>query len=283
MAVLTVVVSKSKSTDSSKEKEARDDSVEVEKEEEPSECELAGRCVGKCRDKGVRVCRGAALAAGRQARRAVETSLLSDDTVLFRTPPEFVHFDFSDVEMGKKLGEGGFCVVRNVDIVKKNEYNNAKKGKKEGDDGKGRGPMLAVKHLKRSTMMDPEKFRFCAGDLAVEAHFMAKLNGHKHILRLHGVAAGTVESAVASSWQQDNNPGYFLILDRIFYTLTRKIQMWRREAGELSSDFLARITNDYKDRRMKALVERLLVAIQICDAMVHVHSKGIVYRDLKAS
>ena len=229
-------------------------------------CRAAGKCVSNCASRNV-ICAGAAIRAARYARKALD-ELYRDSAIFEETPPYFTYFrNNKDISMGQKLGEGGFCVVRRVDIIAA-----------EGAEQKGHQQQpTAVKHLKRSAMVDPKKFALGAADLVVEAHFLAVLQ-HENIVKLHGVAAGSIEQCVRSSGKQDS--GYFIIIDRLFYTLRRKIEIWKRSSDD--GYFFARFNAAKLERKRRRLLnERLEVALQICRAMCHVHSRGIVYRDLK--
>jgi serine/threonine protein kinase len=227
--------------------------------------ESARKCVSNCTAED-------AIAAGKAARQAIQS--LYKDSQLFSKKPEFTFYDRKHVKMGKRLGEGGFCVVRQVDGV---PLMPAEQG--EGD---GKKQMLAVKHLKHSVMLDPKKFQLGAADLAIEANFLAVLN-HENILKLHGVAAGPIEACVASS-RSEEDCGYFIIVDRIVYTLQRKIEIWRRDNDELNGDFIARMMPaSFNRKRTSLLAQRLETALRISDAMAHIHAKRIVYRDLKVS
>lgn len=111
---------------------------------------------------------------------------------------------------------------------------------------------------------------------------------HPNIVKLHGVTAGSVESAVAAG----KECGYFIIIDRLYGTLEHKIHEWHDLDNEIESSYpnsgmmmLTRIfttnTSEYKQRKKELLNERIKVAMSIADAMEYLHSLRLVYRDLK--
>lgn len=221
-----------------------------------SKCQLMEKCVSSCSAYG-RVCPCAARAAGRAACRAIER-LYAADSKVFKEKPNYEHFDAGDLLIQEKLGEGGFSLVHHVTL---------KAGKAQDKD-------LAVKYLKRKIMVDQHSFELGAADLAVEAHFLATLN-HKNIVTLFGVTAGSVETNVASG----RECGFFIIIDLLKETLDKKIEIWKETADQ--GNLLSRMSNEFKEKRKLALMDRLKVAIELADAMIYLHSKAIVYRDLK--
>lgn len=214
------------------------------------------KCVSSCSAYG-RVCPCAARAAGRAACRAKD-KLYTADSKVFKEKPNYEHFDAGDLLIQEKLGEGGFSLVHHVTL---------KAGKLQGKD-------LAVKYLKRRIMVDQYSFELGAADLAVEAHFLANLN-HKNIVTLHGVTAGSVETNVATG----KECGFFIIIDLLKETLDKKVEVWKETATQ--GNVLSRMSHEFKEKRKLALVDRLKIAIELADAMIYLHSRAIVYRDLK--
>ena len=123
-------------------------------------------------------------------------------------------------------------------------------------------------------MVDQQSFELGASDLAVEAHFLAKLN-HKNIVTLHGVTGGSVETNVATG----RECGFFIIIDLLKETLDKKVELWKETAHQ--GNLLSRMSHEFKEKRKLALMNRLKIAIELADAMIYLHSKAIVYRDLK--
>jgi serine/threonine protein kinase len=112
--------------------------------------------------------------------------------------------------------------------------------------------------------------------------FLQNLN-HKHIVKLHGVTAGSVETNVASG----KECGFFIVVDRLVDTLEERLERWRDEneaqrenGGALR--LLQRSSSTDKQRKRAELLERIQIAYAIADAMEYLHDTvGIVFRDLK--
>ena len=208
----------------------------------------------------------------------------------------------SHVQVGKLLGQGGFCLVHDVQISlsEQRQSNSDNIGDKySNDNGNGNDNSndnsndnisasqdddYCVKFLKPSILMERRKFARGIADLAIEAHFLATLN-HPHILKIRGVTEG-IELFQPSCPQLTNQPGidggYYLLLDKVHMTLDRKIEVtWKTEKEKYNS-FLWRTTHDLRGVKRKGVkTERLDVALQLAQAMQYLHQHNIVYRDLK--
>jgi serine/threonine protein kinase len=128
---------------------------------------------------------------------------------------------------------------------------------------------LAVKFLSDDAMMVPEEFCNGAADLLMEAKYLTALASHPHpsLIQLHGVC-----SAGPSGFSLPDRAGFFLVIDRLYDTLGRRMDVWReltrRRAGQ--------------PRVLQALfLQRLCVAADIAAALRHLHKLNVVFRDLK--
>ena len=227
--------------------------------ENPRSCAMTEKCVSACAAYG-KVCPCAARIAAQTACRTVQ-KLREDSKIFEPLDPEgaFVFLDADDVVIGERLGEGGFCYVNQCVITA----------------GKEAGQEFAIKYLKRKTMVDLHSFKHGAADLAVEAHFLSAMQ-HPNIVRLHGVTAGSVETNVASG----KECGFFIVIDRLIDTLEERIEQYAASKDN-HANIIVRRTHEYKERRRKEFMQKIRVAYMIADAMEYLHSRGVVFRDLK--
>ena len=100
---------------------------------------------------------------------------------------------------------------------------------------------------------------------------------HPHIVTLHGVTAGSVETNLASG----KECGFFIVVDRLVETLEARLENWREEQEKNASPRLSWLSSEYKLKKRTELLERIKIALSIADAMHYLHSLGIVFRDLK--
>jgi len=165
--------------------------------------------------------------------------------------------------------------------------------------------VLALKCLRPAVRAQPRKFVIGAEDLAHETALLACLD-HPNIIQLYGRAEGCFSTAFqmrsknssgssgsskdsSSKGKQMSNEGYFIILDRLMTTLTDRIDEWKDECRSINgvgppggSGHVSKPVQLPPESTLgEHLCKRLKVAYCIADALEYLHSRHVVFRDLK--
>ena len=186
------------------------------------------------------------------------------------------------------LGAGAFSEVSEVRV--------------NGDSEPNR--RYAMKHLKARLLKQGENFRLAAAELAVEAHMLASFE-HPNVMKIRGWAANGV-----ASYTDGRHDSFFLLLDRLDETLDQRIATWQKQpltqvtltsphSGNIVSDLLRRFSIstvaedpavDHEQNMIRKQQERVLeslllekvgICVEIASALAYLHSKGVIFRDLK--
>jgi len=189
------------------------------------------------------------LAAGhasfQQMKRFAEKSRLD------RFDDEVHNVSWPDIRKKDVLGQGAFSVVHKVLVAKKRSSLDSQK-------------CYALKHIKPDITEDSKDFRVAAIDLAVEGELLSRLR-HDNIIKLHGIYGGNPKTSYV-----DNKNGYFLLIDVLEDTLTRRLLKMRRIAKKKKRN------GNYT---MLNMVQK--VAIGIAKGLQYLHENGVILRDLK--
>lgn len=108
----------------------------------------------------------------------------------------------------------------------------------------------------------------------MEAHYLSSFD-HENILQLRGWSSAGI-GGFAETGRAD---GFFLIFDRLNETLSQRIVKWRDRAKESKRGSMK--MKNRATARMQLLADRMKVSIDVAEAVEYLHSKRIIYRDLK--
>lgn len=218
---------------------------------------------------------------------------VSKESVFFRkhNPNKLPKFNRADVAIGRELGRGEFSVVSEITHIKAPPMEIAAPIIKAQGESKHQFPeddeislgdfnevlfmsrecmrhgvaRYAIKRIKPS--IDRTKILDSAIDLALEAKFLAVLS-HPNIIHMRGTGILPCHNS------------FFIVLDRLYFTLGEKIQSWKEIASK-NIGFIARRTKNARKAKRQLWGERLLAAYDISRALKYLHGQRIIYRDLK--
>jgi serine/threonine protein kinase len=186
-----------------------------------------------------------------------------------------------DLELGQRLGTGGYSSVFEVTFVNLLSRGELKAGLIESIRRKSlfglqniHGNHLAIKMLRSSLLKNSNEFANGAIDLVLEAAYLTTLD-HPNILKIHGISADGPEG-----YFHGRHDSFFIILDRLTETLQDRIEVWRKHDIVLRSGWL-RHTKKRMREIQSFLIERLKVAMDIASGLAYLHSRRLIHRDLK--
>lgn len=215
---------------------------------------------------------------------------------------EVASFDCCEVVLGELLGTGAFCDVHDLydvqllshieaDELKCPIHEESKQRKREHihrtcRDATGRSRYV-MKHLRPNLTADRgvKIFNHAAMDVLKEFDILSRLS-HPNIAKLWG--SSVLERHSSDDETKDygkivceSNPEkFFLVLERIEQTLSQRILRWI-----LTEQRSPRKCENSDSNQFSSLppfyAEKLLYAQDIASALDHIHSSGMVFRDLK--
>ena len=186
--------------------------------------------------------------------------------------------------IGDLLGKGGFNSVFEIERIKihdghhdddDDDVNIDEQVRHKKEMMKHNISKMAIKFLSQDAYNSIEDACNGSADLYMEAQYLTALtqnHPHPNIIQIHGISN-------AGSSGLSKYGGYFIIIDRLYDTLDRRIDIWRElQRRKLNSNNDSASIQKY----FKVLfIQRLLVTYEIISAVRHLHSLNIIFRDLK--
>jgi serine/threonine protein kinase len=225
-------------------------------------------------------------AMARQLEAHVVTTLRkkSKEIRFFRTKTKeaaISTLDADHVGLGRLLGEGSFSEA--LEIVRVGPRlpstptdNDASNNISIKDDTQldfahtsYSATSFVLKRVRRELAKNPKRFHDAVIGLVHESEYLSRLD-HPNIIKLRAVSMGGVTCI-------GERKDFFLILDRVNETLADRMKGWHLEAK--ASDTLEQ--GEHLGKQIHSYQEKLSYALQIARALEYLHSKDILFRDLK--
>lgn len=211
-------------------------------------------------------------------------------------------FSRSELMVGRLLGTGGFSSVYEVEefhqdsvlsqgvtqveeasrqfltdhaLRKRDKQSRRRKNMFQSDVI----PRYAIKHLRHSLVLNPERFERAAIDLVLEGQLLLAMD-HPNIISIRGWSYEGPDAYRSGKYSD-----YFLILDRLAETADLRIEDWRNSLRKYRSRHAAFPWSKAKyAAKMRRLVrERVEMAIGVASAIEYMHDRRIINRDIKTS
>jgi serine/threonine protein kinase len=209
-------------------------------------------------------------------------------------------FERDEIVLGQPVGSGAFSTVYEIEDIRlrtnpSHIYTEEQTKKREATakSVKINNVKFVMKCLKDDVEVkrsdDEHLFLDAAHDIVHEAEMLAALS-HPNIIKLHGIIASRHDAFL------DGASAFFIILERLERgTLRDKIELWKKQNGfnpsrslrSLSTSLSSSIIGDTVEKASVnvdedgSLDNRLRVATSIASAVEYLHSKSVIFHDIK--
>lgn len=129
----------------------------------------------------------------------------------------------------------------------------------------GKDYRYAIKQIQDSVRGEAGTFVNALVDLALEARFLSVVR-HPNIIKMRAMDRGSIYE-----------PTFFVVLDRLYDILSKRLTSWKKRMGNKMSKLMDRGGK----KKLAFWLERLTFAYDLACALKYLHDLGILYRDLK--
>ena len=221
-------------------------------------------------------------------RNSLPDTLLQD----YANKDGLAPFKSEEIALGRLLGSGEFSNVYEIKSFQPDPSVSATTSNEEAEkrqfminrqvyrDTKKASYRYALKHLRPelANRYTSSKYAQLASDLVFEAEVLSTLQ-HPNIIKLRGISH-------PESTFINGSKGYFLIIDKLDSTLTDRIGKWKKAKKGSRFDILRNSVNSTskvvkKGKDEELLSQQLEIGLQVAAALLYLHDKNIIFRDLK--
>jgi len=227
---------------------------------------------------------------------------------------EAASFFCSEIVLGELVGTGAFCEVHDLHDVRllRSKNNKCKRRQietKEEEETKNDDQQreyiyqtcqdtmgnsrYVVKHLRPNLSSDRsyKVFNHARADCLREFEILSRLS-HPNIVQLCGYNGGCIAN---NKYRENNisiNPDpehFFIVIEKLEETLTQRVRRWIHIKKRMTNDneqqnngtSNSTLAGTQQQLLPPFYVEKLRYARDIASALTHIHSLGMVFRDLK--